>query len=130
MGLNRRSAVSYQLVIQMDSPLGLQVGRLGWFEFPAGVYVYTGSATRGLEARIARHQRSDKKLRWHIDYLLAAPGVAITTVVRSGREECELNQASPGEIAVPGFGASDCRARCGAHLKYVGPEDSDVGTLA
>ena len=114
----------------MDSTLGLQVGRLGWFEFPAGVYVYTGSAKRGLEARIARHQRADKKLRWHIDYLLAAPGVRILKVVRSWRDECRLNQGSPGEIAVPGFGASDCKSGCGGHLKYVGPEDSDVGTLA
>ena len=113
-------AISYQLVIEVDSPLGLQVGRLGSFELPAGVYVYTGSAKQGLEARIARYQRADKKLRWHIDYLLAAPGVRITKIVRSRREECELNQESPGEVLVPGFGASDCRSACRAHLKYVG----------
>ena len=79
---------------------------------------------------IGRLQRADKKLRWHIDYLLAARGVRITKIVRSRREECELNQGSRGEVVVPGFGASDCKAGCGAHLKFVGPEDSDVGTLA
>ena len=69
---------------------------------------------------IERLQRTAKKLQWHIDYLLAAPGVRITKVVRSGREECELNQGSPGEVVVPGFGASDCKSGCGAHLKCMG----------
>jgi Uri superfamily endonuclease len=40
--------------------------------------------------------------------------------VRSRREECRLNQASGGQVLVRGFGASDCRAGCGAHLKYRG----------
>ena len=113
-------AISYQLVIEARAPVRCVVGRLGAIEFPAGVYVYTGSAKRNLGARIARHRRSDKRLRWHIDYLLAAPGVNITKVVRSQRDECELNQATRGQVLFPGFGASDCRAGCGAHLKYRG----------
>ncbi|HQR50429.1 MAG TPA: hypothetical protein PKW44_02185 [Methylophilaceae bacterium] len=47
--------VSYQLAIMLDQPARLTVGRLGVFDFPAGRYVYTGSARRSLEARIARH---------------------------------------------------------------------------
>jgi len=34
--------------------------------------------------------------------------------------ECLLNQRASGEIIVPGFGASDCRAHCGSHLRYLG----------
>ena len=98
----------------------LTIGRLGAFRFPAGRYVYTGSARRNLEARIARHRRRDKKLRWHIDYLLAAPGVRVLSVRRSRRDECALNRSTSGSIPVPGFGASDCRAGCGSHLKYLG----------
>lgn len=110
---------SYQLRIRLVEDTYIQVGRLGRFHFPAGDYVYTGSAKTNLEARIARHLRRDKRLRWHIDYLLAAPGVTVAEVIRSGREECELNQATPGRVLVPGFGASDCRRGCGSHLKLL-----------
>ena len=110
---------TYQLLIQVSEPLTLAVGRLGRFDFPAGLYCYTGSARRNFEARVARHLRRDKTLRWHIDYLLAAPGVRVVEVRRSTAVECALNQATAGTIVVPGFGASDCRNGCGSHLKRV-----------
>jgi Uri superfamily endonuclease len=113
-------AISYQLQIEIPRPLRCTIGRLGEFDFPAGRYVYTGSARRGLEARIERHLRPEKTLRWHIDYLLAAPGVRVIGVTRSGRSECALNRAVPGSAPVRRFGASDCDAGCVAHLKYLG----------
>jgi Uri superfamily endonuclease len=112
--------VSYQLHFELSRPVRRVIGRLGEFDFPAGRYRYTGSARRGLEARIARHLRAHKALRWHIDYLLGAPGVRFTRVIRSARDECDLNRASPGIVVVSGFGASDCSRGCGAHLKYLG----------
>lgn len=114
------SHISYQLAIDVPRRLRLQIGRLGAFVFPAGHYVYTGSARRNLAARIARHLRQRKALRWHIDYLLAAPGVRIAGVITSPRPECVLNQVCRGKPLAEGFGASDCRAGCGAHLKYLG----------
>lgn len=111
---------TYQLHIHLAQPLRLAIGRLGEFDFPAGGYVYTGSARRNFEARVARHLRREKALRWHIDYLLTAPGVTVTEVARSDSGECALNQATAGMVIVPGFGASDCRAGCGSHLKRVG----------
>ena len=113
-------SISYQLVIEVGSRVRCKVGRLGVVDFPAGVYVYTGSARRNFEARLARHARATKTLRWHIDYLLAAPGVRIVKIVRSRRDECRLNQSVKGTVRVPGFGASDCTAGCGAHLKFCG----------
>ena len=113
-------AISYQLWIALRRPLDIEVGRLGVFRFPAGVYVYTGSAKRNLEARIARHCRKDKTLRWHIDYLLAEDGVELVCVGRSTRTECGLNRGTGGSVIVPGFGASDCRKACGSHLRYLG----------
>ena len=107
-------------MIEVRQTVRLRIGKLGVFSLPNGQYVYTGSARRGLESRIARHLRSDKALRWHIDYLLNAPGVHVTSIVRSHRDECRLNQATPGTLPVTGFGASDCKAGCGAHLKYLG----------
>jgi Uri superfamily endonuclease len=94
--VSKLSEISYQLVIEVSRPVRVPVGRLGVVDFPAGAYVYTASARRGLEARIARHTRSGKSLRWHIDYLLSAPGVRIREVIRSRRSECRLNQASAG----------------------------------
>lgn len=118
---------TYQLHIRVARPLRVAIGRLGSFDFPAGDYVYTGSARRGLEARIARHLRREKTLRWHIDYLLAAPGVSVSRVVRSGIVECSLNQATAGICLIPGFGAGDCRRGCGGHLKYQGTDSGNGG---
>ncbi|MFQ5509314.1 MAG: DUF123 domain-containing protein [Leptospirillia bacterium] len=112
--------VTYQLFIRVDAPLTVQVGRLGRFHFPAGEYVYTGSAKRGLNARILRHRKKRKPKRWHIDYLTTAPGVSITHVSQSAAPECELNARTHGTIPAPGFGASDCKAGCGSHLKLLG----------
>lgn len=114
------ACTTYQLRIHVPRPLRIAVGRLGCFGFPAGDYVYTGSARRNFQARIDRHLRKEKTLRWHIDYLLAAPGVTVTSVHPSREGECALNQATDGHIVVPGFGASDCRRGCGSHLKYLG----------
>jgi len=114
------AAISYQLRIDVERPIRIGVGRLGRFLFPAGRYVYTGSAKRNLDQRIARHLRKEKKLRWHIDWLLSASGVKIVAVKRSREAECILNQEVIGVVVVPGFGASDCRRGCGSHLRYLG----------
>ncbi len=111
---------TYQLLIDVPRPQRLTIGALGEFDFPAGCYVYTGSARRNFDARVARHLRKEKILRWHIDYLLTAPGVTVLDVRRATEPECKLNQNGGGEVLIPGFGASDCRAGCGSHLRYFG----------
>jgi len=112
--------ISYQLLIEVSQSQRCVIGRLGEFDFPAGRYVYTGSARQHFDARVARHLRKEKALRWHIDYLLVLPGVRIVDAIRSRRSECALNRTVRGHILVTGFGASDCSAGCGAHLKYLG----------
>ena len=112
--------ISYQLFIEVTRPVQCRVGQLGVIRFPAGSYVYTGSARRGLEARLARHARKAKSLRWHIDYLLATPCVRIVWIERSAVSECCLNRSVAGVIVAPRFGASDCTSGCGSHLMYVG----------
>ncbi|HEX22686.1 MAG TPA: GIY-YIG nuclease family protein [Chromatiales bacterium] len=111
---------TYQLHIAVSRLRILSIGRLGTFRFPSGRYLYTGSARRNLVARVRRHLSQDKKLRWHIDYLLTAHAVKVVDVSLSRDSECPLNQRVAGEIIVPGFGASDCRAHCGSHLKWLG----------
>ncbi|HUT34523.1 MAG TPA: GIY-YIG nuclease family protein [Planctomycetota bacterium] len=116
---------AYCLLIHLQADREATVGRLGRFRFPKGYYVYCGSAMRGLAARIARHQRRVKKLRWHIDCLLALPAarfVACVPYPSHRREECAINQQVqrlPGAgIPVHGFGSSDCTRGCPAHLTY------------
>ena len=108
----------YQLRIRLRRPKRLRVGALGKRCFPAGWYVYTGSARNGLAQRIRRHLRSRKRRHWHIDYLLAAAdGVEAFVLPGAAVTECELHgRLVGGEVIVPGFGSSDCW--CRAHLAY------------
>ena len=124
----------YTLVIYVEREVELQVGSLGRARFKPGFYLYTGSALGrgpfGLRGRIRRHLRPVKKAFWHIDYLLNHPSASIRAVVASGcsgRQECRVLKAllaSLGaEVPVQGFGASDCRSSCPAHLLFVGAHD-------
>lgn len=115
---------TYALVLCLECTEEITVGKLGTFTFPAGYYLYVGSALGpgGLEARLARHRRRDKKLRWHIDYLLEhAQLVEVWSAASTDKLECLCAQAArelPGsEIPVPGFGSSDCR--CPSHLIHL-----------
>jgi len=116
---------TYLLLIRLPVPARITVGRLGEVDFPRGWYVYCGSAMRGIEARVARHRRRQKRLHWHIDFLLAHPATRLAawrTFPSRRRLECHLNRrvlALPGARQVaPGFGASDCTHRCGSHLSW------------
>ncbi len=98
----------------------LRIGRLGRFRFPAGYYAYVGSAQKNLQARVARHARQQKPLRWHIDYLSThAPMVGALLLPVTKSAECRLAAALARHYPRPiaGFGASDCT--CGGHLFYV-----------
>jgi Uri superfamily endonuclease len=64
--------------------------------------------------------REEKTSHWHIDWLLAAPGVRVCAVTRSELTECVLNQRTAGRTLVRGFGASDCSQQCESHLRYLG----------
>ena len=123
---------SYVLLIRLERPALIEVGRLGPVHFEDGAYAYVGSAMGGLDARIARHLRAEKRMHWHIDYLLAAATVDRVLEFESARRiECELSDALAGlgrtSVPAAGFGASDCR--CRAHLFYLGASaDATVAT--
>jgi Uri superfamily endonuclease len=118
---------TYPLHFELARPLRCAIGRFGGLDIPAGRHACAGSARRGLAARIARHLRAHRTLRWPIDDRLAAPGVQLTRVLRSGRDECVPNPACRGTAVVHGFGASDCRHGHGAQLKYLGAATSTRG---
>ena len=117
--IDERTFISYQIFFEMHCGCAIVVGKLGEFSFPAGSYVYTGSAKKRIRGRILRHLSSTKKLRWHIDYLLAPRGTVISRIKLFDKEECEVNKETKGEIIVPGFGATDCKSKCSSHLKLL-----------
>ncbi|MGZ7049923.1 MAG: GIY-YIG nuclease family protein, partial [Methanobacterium sp.] len=61
---------TYCLLINLNVDSEISVGKLGKLNFKKGFYVYVGSALNSIDARIKRHLKNDKKLFWHIDYLL------------------------------------------------------------
>ena len=109
----------YIAVFHLPSNRDIQVGRLGIFSFARGHYFYVGSAQRNLSARIERHRRRSKPLRWHIDYLSAQAEMLGAIVISGSRqEECRLARelGQMYQLAAPAFGSSDCR--CGGHLFF------------
>ena len=119
---------AYLLVIDLAGPLALDVPRNSPATLTPGRYVYCGSAhgPGGIRARVARHRKPEKALRWHVDRLTAA-GRVVAVHGEPGGRECDLVDrvlATPGAaIPAPGFGSTDCR-RCPSHLIRVADDFS------
>ncbi|HIC96411.1 TPA: GIY-YIG nuclease family protein [Candidatus Bipolaricaulota bacterium] len=114
----------YALILHLVCREEITIGRLGKFTFPAGYYLYLGSALGpgGLEARLTRHLREGKRPHWHIDYLLErARVIEVWTLPSAERLECLWARAArelPGaRLPVLGFGSSDCS--CPSHLIHL-----------
>lgn len=112
----------YCLLISLPVDRMIRVGALGSKYFRAGVYVYVGSALAGIDQRVGRHRSSRKKMRWHIDYLLAHAELVASIAIRSRSKETEcevfheLSELEDAASPVRGFGSSDCS--CESHLLY------------
>ena len=113
----------YLLVLRLSVARSLDVGALGRRAFPAGWYLYAGSAhgPGGLHARLRRHLSLDKRIRWHVDYLrFACEFVEAWTAPLPAECECEwarwLLEAPEAAMPVRGFGSSDCC--CASHLVH------------
>lgn len=109
----------YLLFLNISRDTKIRVGSLGLISFPAGIYVYVGSAQNSVEARIKRHLNKKKTLRWHIDYLTSSEDVEpIYAVVLplTRNYECRIAKIlqENDSISINNFGASDCR--CKSHL--------------
>ncbi len=109
---------SYRLFLRLHQPVSVSIAKTA-ARLPAGWYVYVGSAKRKWAFRLQRHCQQQKSVHWHIDQLTTHPAVEIRAYVLSRLPECELVRRTRGAILIPGFGASDCRQRCGAHLRYL-----------
>ncbi|MEM2739637.1 MAG: GIY-YIG nuclease family protein [Candidatus Bathyarchaeia archaeon] len=117
----------YTVILGLSSGRSVRVGRLGAIAFDRGFYGYTGSAMgRGgfsLEGRIARYlRRSVHKPFWHIDYLLleAELEAVVYAICEKSLEHRVASMLSRRVKPIVGFGSSDCRYGCKAHLHYLG----------
>ena len=105
----------YQLLIHLPKNVSIVIGKKERLRFPKGYYVYTGSARNGLEKRIERHLKKNKKHFWQIDYLLDFASIKEIFLFTNGKfDECVLNlkllEKPEAKIIMPKFGASDCPA--------------------
>lgn len=119
---------SYIIVVYLSERITVRVGALGDLDFIRGYYLYVGSAmaktgSNTLENRINRHlsESNQKKLFWHIDYLLAKENCKISKIYlipSTIRLECIISNEilSVSDNFVKDFGSSDCR--CPSHLYY------------
>ena len=109
---------TYILLINLKENKTIKIGKLGNKYFKKGYYAYLGSALNGLEQRIFRHKRKEKKFHWHIDYLLKHAEIKeIFYKKNSNKEECSLSKKLEKNFDyIIGFGCSDCK--CKSHLYY------------
>jgi Uri superfamily endonuclease len=114
---------TYVLVLRFSKRSEISVGSLGVLETQPGFYVYVGSALGpgGLAARVGRHCRREKLLRWHVDYLRAVAQLEdVWYATGEAHRECRwarVLRSLPGaSVPLARFGASDCR--CASHLLF------------
>ena len=107
----------YVLLIQLDVASCIQAGKRR-FHLDSGFYGYVGSALSGLERRLTRHLRTDKRFHWHIDYLLNVARINKVICGETGKsKECALARIFSQKLTpINGFGCSDCR--CTSHLFF------------
>ena len=125
---------SYALFLSLPQAARLAVGRLGAFDFPAGRYVYLGSANGpgGLRARLAHHARIAAHPQWHLDYFrpyvqitggFVAEGIPVGGLPLECAWSQQLLRLPGARPAAPGFGSADCRSGCPAHLLKISNQE-------
>jgi len=114
---------TYVLLFRSARHQQVKIGKLGVLELRPGYYLYVGSAfgPGGIKARLAHHQQRTDRPHWHVDYLrqVLAPVEYWYTHDPCHREHLwagVMADLSGLELAMQGFGASDCHCAC--HLFY------------
>jgi Uri superfamily endonuclease len=121
----------YAIILDIQDLYSLKINKKE-FQIKKGIYIYVGSALGlgGISKRIERYFQIFNGIKrnkhWHIDYLIPKAKRIIAIYAETNENyECRLFQALKNmEIEnieiVRGFGNTDCRAKCGSHLLYVG----------
>ncbi|MEE9502742.1 MAG: GIY-YIG nuclease family protein [Candidatus Aminicenantaceae bacterium] len=130
--LRKENNGSYVLVLHVQQPCWVKAGKLPEREFLPGIYLYIGRAKKHLRGRLTRHLRTEKKLFWHVDYLLRKVQIKEIWCRLDFFNECQIASEIIGACGeycslILGFGASDCQ--CPSHLIYYYGEDSFLSPL-
>jgi len=113
----------YVLFLMCTKKAEVRVGCIGRISLKEGIYAYVGSAYGGggIRKRVSRHLRTNKKCRWHIDYIrrhMSFCGLWVTTAGSEMEHRiADMFLKSGATVPMKGFGASDCR--CESHLFYM-----------
>jgi Uri superfamily endonuclease len=110
---------SYLLLIKLEKNKLISYGLKNEYYFKKGYYTYIGSGLNSLEKRIERHLNKNKKIFWHIDYLLKYSNIVkIYYIEKNKKIECEIAELLQKKFSqINKFGSSDCS--CKSHLFYV-----------
>jgi Uri superfamily endonuclease len=114
---------TYIVIFQNDTRSSIAVGRWGVLIAYPGYYSYIGSAfgPGGVRARVRRHCRTEKPVRWHVDYLSGVmhPFEAWYSYAPFHLEHLWSRSfaAMSGATPIKGFGCSDCN--CDTHLYFM-----------
>jgi len=123
---------TYILLVNLTKTQKIKPGKLPEADYNKGIYLYIGRARTGLNARVKRHIRSQKKLHWHIDYLLQKAKIEEIWIRQDYFGECntadEIRNFKPAAAkSIQGFGSSDCR--CRSHLFYFPLDTKEIRSL-
>jgi len=124
----------YALIIKIKEQIALTIGKNRRYNFFPGYCVYIGSAlgkySTNIENRLKRHFSPNKKIFWHIDYLLNSPKVEAIKAFYAKTDktkECELalrmNNYGNSDLS-RAFGNSDCKAGCKTHLFFINNDEN------
>lgn len=118
----------YALVLELNDLTQISLKKWATCVFEPGQYIYLGSAlgSGGLRARLQHHLRLSIFAHWHIDsFRRVARLSAVVYAITDERLECVwcrlIQNDARSFVPVAGFGASDCRHNCGAHLIGLSP---------
>lgn len=116
---------SYIILSKLHAEARIGSGPFAGKLLPAGIYFYSGSAfgPGGLRARVGRHLRFGTKNHWHFDHLKDLLNIfEIWYTSELENKECQfirkIQESRESSFPIPGFGSSDCRNQCPAHLAW------------
>ncbi|WP_175059212.1 DUF123 domain-containing protein [Thermococcus sp. 2319x1] len=121
---------SYLLVIYLERDVNIKT-KAREFRLKKGYYIYVGSAMNSLEKRVARHFRKEKRLHWHIDFLLQKAQLLEAYLIPSEeRLEEELSRILEKVFqGVEGFGASDVKVKTNLYYSATPPDGTMCNIL-
>ncbi len=110
---------TYCIIFKLKNKLTITVKSGKTYTLQRGTYIYVGSAWNGggIESRVKRHLKKDKKKHWHLDFITTTKEFEAQKVITIPNKKAECEVASllnRNYIGIEKFGCSDCS--CFSHL--------------